>query len=159
MSVARSPTLERKGVLRSSSELDETWHYLREAYQELRRRRIELLRGLGLSWSEYAALQLCARAPAMPSDIADSVGVTSAGATDIIDRLEERRLVRRLSHPKDRRAVLVELTRSGERLYAETQSVLHRVAQELSKALTDRERDSLVTGLLAILRALRVRPA
>ena len=159
MSLPRSPPLGRKGATPSSSELDETWHYLREAYQELRRRRIELLRQLDLSWSEYVALQLCARAPAKPSEIADSVGVTSAGATDIIDRLEQRRLVRRLSHPKDRRAVLVELTRSGERLYAATQSLQHRVAQDLSEALTDRERESLITGLLAILRALHVRPA
>lgn len=130
------------------------WGYLRAAYHELRRRRVRFLRQLGLSWSEYLALQVCAHAPAMPSGIAETVGLTSAGATDVIDRLEQRRLVRRVPHPKDRRAVLVELTRSGERLYQKTQTAQKKVARTLSGALTRQEREALSTGLLAVLRAL-----
>ena len=95
--------------------LDEPWASLRDAYLALRGRRSELLRGFDLSLSEYVSLRLCVQAPAMASAIADKVGVTSAGATDIIDRLEERGLARRLSHPKDRRAVLVTLTPAGRR--------------------------------------------
>lgn len=159
MSVARSSEWGRKGAPPSHAELDETWRYLREAYHALRRHRIELLRQVDLSWSEYVAMQLCVRAPAQPSEIAEAVGVTSAGATDIIDRLEARRLVRRLSHPKDRRAILVELTRAGERLYAETLSSQQKMAQEVSGALTERERESLVTGLTAILRAIEAHTA
>ena len=158
MAVARSQIPGRRGPS-ISTELDETWVYLREAYHELRRRRIALLREFGLSWSEYHALQVCAHAPTRPSEIAETGGLTSAGATDVIDRLEERRLVRRTSHPKDRRAVLVELTRAGARLYEETQSAQRREARRLSGALSHPERASLVTGLLAVLRALEEFPS
>ena len=98
MSVVRSQVPGRRGPS-TLSDPDEAWACLREAYHELRRRRIALLREFGLSWSEYLSLQVCAHAPARPSEIAGAGGLTAAGATDVIDRLEERRLERRISHP------------------------------------------------------------
>jgi DNA-binding MarR family transcriptional regulator len=127
---------------------------LREAYHVFRRQRAGILQRLGLSLSEYAALRLCARAPAMPSEIAEEAGVTSAGATDIIDRLEERRLVRRLSHPKDRRAVLVALTPSGRRLYKEAQSAQREGFRTLGRTMTETELEALLTGLAALVRSV-----
>ena len=158
MAVARSQLPGRRGPS-TSTELDESWVYLREAYHVLRRRRIALLRRFGLSWSEYLALQVSVQAPARPSEIAETGGLTAAGATDVIDRLEERRLVRRTSDPKDRRAVRVEPTRAGLRLYEETQLAQHQEARRLSGALSHEERASLVTGLLAVLRALEEHPS
>ncbi len=118
---------------------------------------MRFLRELGLSWSEYQVLQASARVPARPSEIAESVGLTPAGVTDVLDRLEQRHLVRRASHPKDRRAVLIEMTRAGERLYGETQSAQQVEARELGGALTPEERESLLTGLVALLRIVRAR--
>ena len=157
MSLAKAHAFGRRGIASISPGQDETWAYLRTAYHELRRRRMQFLRELGLSWSEYHVVQACAGAPAKPSEIAESVGLTPAGVTDVLDRLEQRRLVRRASHPKDRRAVLVELTRAGERLYGETRSALQTEARELSGALTPEEREALITGLGALLRLVRAR--
>lgn len=133
---------------------DAPWTLLREAYYLLMKQRGETLRRFGLSSSEYAALRLCAGAPAMLSGIADAAGVTSAGATDVIDRLEARGLARRLPDPKDRRAVLVELTPVGRRLYREAQSTLRAIFRELSRTLSASEREALVTGISALVRSL-----
>ncbi len=47
------------------------------------------------------------------SELAAAAGVRPTTMTSVLDRLEQRGLVRRGSMPGDRRAVLVELTASG----------------------------------------------
>ena len=133
---------------------DAPWAVLRDAYYRLMKQRAGILRQLGLSLSEYAALRLCAEAPSMLSTIADVAGVTSAGATDIVDRLEARRLVRRVSDPSDRRAVRVSLTPAGRRLFREAQSAQRTMFRELSRSLSPSDREALVTGLSSLIRSL-----
>ena len=53
------------------------------------------------------------------SDIAESVGVTRATMTGLLDGLERDGLIRRVDHPEDRRRILVTLTASGRRLLDE----------------------------------------
>src|SRR6187431_2858005 len=43
-------------------------------------------------------------------DLADALGVTPRNITALVDGLEEEGIVRRLPHPTDRRATLIELT-------------------------------------------------
>ena len=133
---------------------DESLTFLREAYQAIRRSRIQILQGFDLSLSEYFALALCAQSPAMPSDIADAAGVTAAGATDIIDRLEQRRLVARKSHPKDRRALLVMATPSGRRLVDKARAAQRAIWGSVRLSMTVDERRALHTGLAALVRSL-----
>lgn len=138
---------------------NESLNFLREAYHAMRRHRLEILRGFDLSFSEYTTLQVCTGAPAMPSEIAEAAGVTSAGATDIIDRLEKRHLVTRLSHPRDRRAVLVALTASGRRLYEEARLAQRTRFQQVRQQMTPGEREALMVGLTALVRCLGPAPS
>ena len=133
---------------------DAPWTVLRDAYYRLMKLRGGVLRRFGLSLSEYSALRLCAEAPSILSDIAEMAGVTSAGATDIVDRLEARRLVRRLSDSKDRRAVRVALTPPGRRLFREAQSTQRAMFRDLSRSLSSSERKALVNGLSSLIRSL-----
>jgi len=48
-----------------------------------------------------------------PTRLARGLMLSSAGVTSRIDRLERRRLVRRLPDPNDRRGVIIELTDDG----------------------------------------------
>lgn len=48
-----------------------------------------------------------------PSILAERAGVTRATVTGLLDGLEARGVVRRTSHPGDRRSLLVELTPEG----------------------------------------------
>jgi len=47
------------------------------------------------------------------SDLADVLGVTPRNITALVDGLEEEGMVRRVAHPSDRRATLIELTDSA----------------------------------------------
>jgi DNA-binding MarR family transcriptional regulator len=53
-------------------------------------------------------------APVSPSTVSLASGVPATTLRDNIQRLVERRLVRRLPHPDDRRSYLLVLTRRGE---------------------------------------------
>ena len=52
--------------------------------------------------------------PVSPSTVALASGVPATTLRDNIQRLVDRRLVRRISHPDDRRSYLLVLTRQGE---------------------------------------------
>ena len=97
---------------------------------------------------------MCDPAPARATEVARQIGITPAGATDLIDRMEERRLVLRSADPRDRRAVLVRLAPSGVRRYRETKAAVRSILRELDDTLTDRERAALVRGVTALARAL-----
>lgn len=113
-----------------------------------------MLAQLDLSFSDYEALNLCAQAPARANELARAIGLTPAGATDVIDRLEHRHLVRRISHPSDRRVVLVRLTPAGARLHREAKATVRTILRSLDAVMTPAERRALVVGLTALIRRL-----
>src|ERR671913_2092512 len=51
--------------------------------------------------------------PQIMSDISDELGVTRRNVTALVDALEEEGLVKRMPHPSDRRATVIELTEKG----------------------------------------------
>jgi DNA-binding MarR family transcriptional regulator len=150
---ALSASPRAAGTAASPSELP--WPFLREAYFLFRERWAEHLRRFDLSLSDYLVLELCAQDPAKASEVARFVGLTAAGATDLIDRLESRRLVHRVAHPNDRRVVLIRLTSTGQRLYREARSSTRATLRQLNGAMSAEERRALTAGLVALGRALR----
>ncbi len=93
--------------------------------------------------------------PQIMSDISDELGVTRRNVTALVDALEEEGLVRRMPHPSDRRATVIELTSKG----AETTDSIyngHRDAvAELFADLSEDERQELVRLLGSLREALR----
>lgn len=86
-------------------------------------------------------------------DLATSLEIGRSTATELVDRLEERGLVRRENDPGDRRVRRVVLTRDGEATMKRVSSVAHGDARELFELLTDDELAALATGLGGLLRA------
>jgi DNA-binding MarR family transcriptional regulator len=75
-----------------------------------------VLREWDLTFPRYEALMLLlySRRGALPlGKMGDRLQVHRASVTNVIDRLEEQGLVRRLAHQHDRRAVLAEITPRG----------------------------------------------
>jgi DNA-binding MarR family transcriptional regulator len=70
-------------------------------------------RRAGLSHTELSAMELLTRQPLGPGDLARHLGVTSAAASGIVDRLVARGHVRREAHEVDRRRTQVVVTDSG----------------------------------------------
>jgi MarR family transcriptional regulator, organic hydroperoxide resistance regulator len=85
-------------------------------------------------------------------DLATRLGVSTGGASKLVDRLEAAGLCRRLPNPSDRRSSLVELTDDGGRTCARA---TRAVDEELDELLTGCLSVAQVNELGATLRALR----
>ena len=79
--------------------------------------------------------------------VADHLRIAARSATDVVDRLESRGLVRRSPDPADRRAMTVALTPAGESALAEVDAARRDGAAEFFGALSERERSTLTTIL------------
>lgn len=73
----------------------------------------------GLDAGEFDVLASILRAGApyrlRPTELYRALMISSGGLTDRLMRLEERGLIRRVSAPDDKRSLLVELTKQGQR--------------------------------------------
>lgn len=155
MSNAQVLPSARRSTTRARLEEESPWDRLREANRLLRARTGSRLQGIGLSISEAVVLDLCSRAPAKASDVATASGLTAAGATDLIDRLEVRRLVRRESSATDRRVVLIALTPAGLRARGAVAAAKAETLRYLESTMRPEELAALAKGLDALTRALR----
>lgn len=89
----------------------------------------------GLSANEKLAVMYLAEGVTSPGDLAEALGLTSAGVTNLLDRLEEQGLIRRDPHPTDRRRVLVRLTKSALMARLEFERVSDAMAEVPDEAI------------------------
>ena len=82
-----------------------------------------------------------------PSALARSLMWSSAGLSQLLDRMQAAGLIRREAHPEDRRALQVSMTATGERTIAELYGTHCNTELRLITALSETERRALV-GLL-----------
>jgi DNA-binding MarR family transcriptional regulator len=64
---------------------------------------------IDISRNDLRCLNLLEHGPLTPKALSLSLGLTSGSVTSLLDRLEKRGFIKRLSHPEDRRALLVQL--------------------------------------------------
>jgi DNA-binding MarR family transcriptional regulator len=131
---------------------DEVAELFRDAFVAFKRRQRAVLDRAGLSYSEWTGLHLSAQNGTRAREMAETIGLTPAGVTAIIDRLEKRGLVRRTPDSKDRRAIRVELTPAGRRQHRETRRGVMRMWGDTVGRLAPREYEALATGLRALAR-------
>lgn len=82
--------------------------------------------------------------PPSPSAIADSLGVTRATVTQLLDGLERDGLVERRSVGHDRRAQAIHLTEAGTRLFDELVPLTSENIAEFWAPLSPQERQTLM---------------
>lgn len=82
--------------------------------------------------------------------LADALGLSARNLTALADSLESEGLLRRVAHPSDRRATLLELTDAGRA--AADCSLVPRLVQisRVFDELTPKARDSLRATLTAL---------
>jgi DNA-binding MarR family transcriptional regulator len=107
----------------------------------------ELLEPLQLSWEVFCVILALRRSGKpyvlRPTDIYRQSLITSATATNRIDRASERGLVRRLPDPNDRRGILVELTAAGKALADRAIEMQFAMLAKQLSVLTRSERNQL----------------
>jgi MarR family 2-MHQ and catechol resistance regulon transcriptional repressor len=93
------------------------WVVLARAFAAIQQRATEDVARHGLTGAEFSVLEaLYHKGPLLLGDVQKKVLVSSGGVTYLVDRLEERGLVRRKLCPSDRRARYAELTEDGTTL-------------------------------------------
>jgi DNA-binding MarR family transcriptional regulator len=109
-------------------------------------RKVAVSDALGLSWTRVLALRRLAAQPLTLRALAERLAADPPYVTLMVDDLEERGLARRMPHPEDRRAKLVQLTAAGRAAAARADAIL----DEPPAALRDVPADDLA----ALLRVL-----
>lgn len=113
----------------------------------------EALRPHGLTFARYEALVLLSfsKRGSLPMRMmGERLQLHPTSITNIVDRLEADKLVRRLPHPADRRTTLVELTEAGrQRLEASTTAVMDA---EFGLIGLDAQETAMLSGLLTKIR-------
>lgn len=114
-----------------------------------------LARRADLSHSELSALEMLTRESVGPGDLARHLGVTSAAATGIVDRLVARGHVERQPHEADRRRTQVVLTDSGRAEVIGHLMPMFLALDELDRSLAPDERDVVDRYLTGAIEAIR----
>lgn len=109
----------------------------------------------GLLPSEYQVLGwLRVRGPRRPRDLQSAIGQTSAGITNLVDRLEKRGLVERQTSGEDGRAIQVVATAAGLSLAEELEELESRQQELVLSQLGDGTKLALRENLDELLQAL-----
>jgi DNA-binding MarR family transcriptional regulator len=101
-------------------------------------------------------LALYENGPLSLSQIARLIMVKSSTVTGIIDRLEQKALVRRVRNSPDRRMITIELTETGNGLAQHAPSPIQQKIIDGLKRLPNGEIEKIVDGLNMLTRMLDV---
>jgi DNA-binding MarR family transcriptional regulator len=94
---------------------------------------------------------LAADGPLSMTRLAESMDVSVASATGIVNRMEERGLVERRHESADRRVVLVHVTRRGQKVF----EVMERFRRDRLAKVLDHLTDEELAAFLIGMRAMR----
>lgn len=109
--------------------------------RRLRHRRGQELQPFGLTPAQYRAFGIVARCThregdeLRPSGLAERLGIAPRSATEVVDALQEKGLIRRAPSPTDRRATALSLTDDGRQLLSRLRSTMDRASQERAEDL------------------------
>jgi DNA-binding MarR family transcriptional regulator len=113
---------------------------------------IQFAKEQGMSMSQIGALfHISRQGGSGVSELGGDLGVTSAAASQILDRLVDAGLVVRREDPEDRRAKRIELTELGQRVMHDSLEARQRWYGLLAERLTARERDHATTALRTLI--------
>lgn len=133
----------------------ETLQALQQLLDSSRRSAPAIARRAGLTHTELAALEHVFAEPVGPSELAQRIGVTSAAATGVVDRLEARGHVERRPHATDRRRTAVVCTPSGREEIVGHLMPMFRELAELDASMSEHEREVVLRFLRAADQAVR----
>lgn len=104
------------------------------------------------------ALFLCEDQAVLASELAELMVVTPGNITGLVDGLAKDRLVRRVTYPGDRRAVLIELTEKGRRFVRGFAPIHFRLIRLLMSGLSRAQARSLARLLDEVRKQVRSVP-
>lgn len=109
---------------------------------------IRYARESGLSMSNLGAIFHIHRIGSCGvTELGDHLGVTSAAASQMLERLVQQELLLRTEDPDDRRVKQIALTEKGYRILEEGIRARQGWLNDLAQTLSDSEKDTIMVGL------------
>ncbi len=122
--------------------------------RQLHSGRLDEWEGLDMTIPQIKSLALLERmGPLRMGSIALHLGRALSATTTVVDRLVEKGLVHRVADPSDRRAVVCELTETGQQQIAQFWRVGNERIQMVADLLEEDELETVIRGLELISRA------
>ena len=87
--------------------------------------------------------------------LADCMAFVKSNVTQLIDRLEAARLVRRLPNRDDRRCTHIEITERGKERQAEALAAIRPLGERIERLFAPEDRERLTTLLQRLIEGLR----
>lgn len=135
---------------------NETYDAVMSVYKALRNSISQELSREGLTPPQFRVLRAIAKNGAMPLNrISQEMLVTPPNITGVVDRLESKRLVKRVADEEDRRATIIELTSKGRRLQEILAKRYNKFMKEVLLEFTDNEQITLRSLLLKLEQEIR----
>ncbi|GAA4594304.1 MarR family transcriptional regulator [Planotetraspora phitsanulokensis] len=100
------------------------WQGIRALVLDAHDRRKEVCEALGMSFVRAKALRRLLRGPLTLRDLAEHLATDAPYTSVVVADLERRGLVERATHPEDRRAKIVTVTRAGAKAAALAERIL-----------------------------------
>lgn len=82
-----------------------------------------------------------------PTELARDIGLSSGAITALLDRLEQKRFIRRKANPKDRRGVLVEIHDAYAKNAGKMVTGIQQANQDLVNSYTEAELETIADFL------------
>jgi MarR family transcriptional regulator, 2-MHQ and catechol-resistance regulon repressor len=106
------------------------------------------IRTLGLTAPQFDIIATLGNTNGMSfKDLGDKTLITKGTLTGVVDRLEAKNLVRRVASPSDGRSQLVQLTRAGEKMFAQVFPVHLAHLEQVFAGFTQRDMDQSEAAL------------
>jgi DNA-binding MarR family transcriptional regulator len=86
------------------------------------------------------------------TDIGEAFNIKLSTLTSIVDKIERQKFVKRINSKEDRRAVYLDLTPKGKRLYEKYSHYIHVMALLMKRTISDDHFDIFVDELEKITR-------
>jgi DNA-binding MarR family transcriptional regulator len=128
------------------------WLILLKTAQRLEVRLEAALSETSLSLPKLAVLTQLVKAdgPLPLSRLAETLACVKSNVTQLVDRLESEGFVERVNDANDRRIVLAQITKEGNRRYKIGSQILADLEKDLLRGISKEEEDRLRASLLKI---------
>jgi len=121
-----------------------TWVKLHRAFTSLNNRTTTNIKSFGLTYPQFSIIEtLGYLGPMKISDLYNKMLYNGGNMTIVLDQLEEKEYLRRVNSKEDRRAILIELTEKGDKLYKEICPENAKHVKKLMSVLSEEELSKL----------------
>ena len=150
--IIRAPMNDKRAAVNTGHELPMA---LRFAYLAMHRRTEAVMARFGVTADQFVLLASLAEAEALTQqDLARRLSSDASTVWAMLALLEERGLVVRAAHPRDRRARCVSLTPKGSRAFERMKEASEGIRTRILKALEPEQVDQLKNLLASVTSAM-----